>query len=166
VPIRIVCPGAERAEVLVAALRGFSAEIVASDNGPEVHVVLDSGTSQHLVDLFNTVGQWVTDGKAESCQVLFGDHLYTMLAVDGRPNDPTQFLLERTIQLQTALETRIVIEQAKGILAERYRLSIDEGFELLRKSARSAGRKIHDLAWAIVSSKDTPDEVKRTLDRR
>ena len=40
-------------------------------------------------------------------------------ATADKPNDPTAFLLERTIQLQTALESRILLEQAKGVLAER-----------------------------------------------
>jgi hypothetical protein len=165
-PIRIVCPGADRANRLITSLDGFDAKVVTNGQSSEVHVLLDSGTSQRLVDLFNSIGNWVTEARADSCQVFFGDSSYTLLAVNGRPNDPTQFLLERTIQLQTALDTRIVIEQAKGILAERCRLPVDEAFELLRTSARSSGRKIHDLAAAVISSEETPDEVQRSLDRR
>ena len=165
-PIRIVCPGAERAQRLVASLEGFNAAVVPAGDGSEVHVLLDSETSANLVDLFNSIGNWVSEAHNESCQVFFGDHPYTLLAVNGQPNDPTQFLLERTIQLQTALDSRIVIEQAKGILAERYDLPVEDAFELLRTSARSSGRKLHDLAKAVVSSEETPDEVKRTLDRR
>ena len=165
-PIRIVCPGADRADRLIASLDGFNATVVTDGNSPEVHVLMDAGTSERLVDLFNSIGKWVTDAQSESCQVFFGDNPYTLLAVDGHANDPTQFLLERTIQLQTALDTRVVIEQAKGILAERYRLPVDEAFDLLRTSARSNGRKIHDLAAAVVSSQETPEEVQRLLDRR
>ena len=161
-PIRIVCPGTERAERLVSSLNGFNATVVENGRSPEVHVLLDAETSSRLVDLFNSIGTWVAEARAESCQVFFGDHPYTLLAVDGDPNDPTRFLLERTIQLQTALDTRIVIEQAKGILAERYGLDVADAFELLRTSARSSGRKIHDLARAVVSSKETPAEVQRS----
>jgi hypothetical protein len=164
-PIRIVCPSADRADRLIASLDGFNATVVTEGNSSEVQVLMDAGTSERLVDLFNTIGGWVSDARTESCEVFFGDKPYTLLAVDGHPNDPTQFLLQRTIQLQTALDTRVVIEQAKGILAERYRLAIDEAFELLRISARSNGRKIHDLAAAVVSSKETQEEVQRSLDR-
>lgn len=57
---------------------------------------------------------------------------------------------ERQAQLQHALDSRIVIEQAKGVLAERRKISIDEAFELLRGAARSNRIKVHDLARAIV----------------
>jgi hypothetical protein len=141
-PIRVVCTGSDPANTLVAALDGLPAR-VASENGVhEVHVELDAETSERLVTLFNSIGLWVSDRDEASCQVLFGDRSYTLLAVDGQPNDPTRFLLERTIQLQTALDTRIVIEQAKGVLAERLRLPIGEAFELLRRAARTSSQKI------------------------
>ena len=41
-------------------------------------------------------------------------------------------------QLQHALESRVVIEQAVGMLAERFELTIVEGFELLRRAARDS----------------------------
>ena len=68
-------------------------------------------------------------------------------------------------QLLEALESRIVIEQAKGILAERFHLTVDEGFLLLRRSARTARVKIHDLSREIVSSRETPPAVPRAMAR-
>ena len=44
---------------------------------------------------------------------------------------------ERRAQLEHALESRIGIEQAKGIVAERYGLDVDEAFQLIRRAARS-----------------------------
>jgi AmiR/NasT family two-component response regulator len=58
-----------------------------------------------------------------------------------------------------------VIEQAKGVLVERLALSLDEAFELLSRSARSSGRKIHDVAREVVESRETPADVQRHLDR-
>jgi AmiR/NasT family two-component response regulator len=66
-------------------------------------------------------------------------------------------------QLEHALETRIVIEQAKGVLAERYALSIDTAFDLLRRSARSNRVTIHDLARRVVEEKLSPLEIALTL---
>jgi AmiR/NasT family two-component response regulator len=66
-------------------------------------------------------------------------------------------------QLRTALVTRIVIEQAKGVLAERFALVPDVAFEVLRRGARSTGRKIHDLANEVVTSSATPAAIAREL---
>jgi AmiR/NasT family two-component response regulator len=66
-------------------------------------------------------------------------------------------------QLAHALESRIVIEQAKGVLAERYALPIEEAFELLRRSARSSRVQIHDLADRVVHEETTPIEIAMTL---
>ena len=49
-------------------------------------------------------------------------------------------------QLQTALTSRIVIEQAKGVLAERRSITLDEAFEILRTHARNNNLRLSDLA--------------------
>lgn len=54
-------------------------------------------------------------------------------------------------QLQTALDSRVVIEQAKGVLAERSRIGMDEAFRQLRGYARSHNRHLSELAREIVS---------------
>ena len=66
-------------------------------------------------------------------------------------------------QLAHALESRVVIEQAKGVLAERYSLPMDGAFDLLRRSARSNRVQIHDLAARVVEEESTPMEVALTL---
>jgi AmiR/NasT family two-component response regulator len=55
-----------------------------------------------------------------------------------------------TEQLQTALNSRVLIEQAKGVLAERLHVDLADAFTLLRGSARSHNRRLSDLAQAIV----------------
>ena len=60
-------------------------------------------------------------------------------------------------QLQHALDSRIVIEQAKGVLAERHGVSVNVAFDLLRASARSRQRKLHDLAQAVVDGRERLD---------
>jgi PAS domain S-box-containing protein len=54
-------------------------------------------------------------------------------------------------QLQTALTTRVVIEQAKGIVAATGGIGVDEAFEVLRKHARDHNARLHDVASAVVT---------------
>ena len=72
---------------------------------------------------------------------------------------------ELTVQLAGALESRIAIEQAKGVLAERYGLTVEDAVLLLRASARSARKNIHGLAEEVVRSRDTPQAVLRGMAR-
>lgn len=65
--------------------------------------------------------------------------------------------LKHTIaQLEHALHSRVVVEQAIGVLAERHTMPPREAFERLRSSARSRGRKVADLARDVVESSTSP----------
>ncbi len=70
-------------------------------------------------------------------------------------------------QLQGALRSRIVLEQAKGVLAERLRISVDEAFNKLRNQARSTNRQIGEVARDIVEGKlSARDVADAPSDRR
>jgi GAF domain-containing protein len=58
-------------------------------------------------------------------------------------------------QLQAALDGRVIIEQAKGKLAERLGLEMDEAFNLLRDYARTSNRGLSDLAQAFIEGTET-----------
>ncbi|MFI7602428.1 GAF and ANTAR domain-containing protein [Actinoplanes sp. NPDC049681] len=68
-------------------------------------------------------------------------------------------LQERTIrhgeilteQLQGALNSRIVIEQAKGAVAQACGVSVDEAFTAIRRFARNHNRKLTDVAHAVTA---------------
>lgn len=53
-------------------------------------------------------------------------------------------------QLQTALNSRIVLEQAKGILAERAGLPVEQAFQTLRSYARNRGLRLVDVAAQVI----------------
>jgi len=68
-------------------------------------------------------------------------------------------LQERTIrsaeilteQLQSALNSRITIEQAKGVLARTHGVGVDAAFELMRGYARGNNLRLSDVARAVVT---------------
>lgn len=53
-------------------------------------------------------------------------------------------------QLLTALDSRVRIEQAKGVLAHRHDISVEDAFTLLRAHARRNGLKLNDVAVEVV----------------
>jgi len=56
-----------------------------------------------------------------------------------------------TEQLQGALNSRIVIEQAKGAIAQAFQVSVDEAFGLLRAHARRTNRRLGEVARLAVT---------------
>ena len=56
-------------------------------------------------------------------------------------------------QLQAALSSRVVIEQAKGMLAEYLTTTVDDAFGLLRSYARDHNRKLSEVAVDVVTRK-------------
>jgi hypothetical protein len=80
-----------------------------------------------------------------------------------RPSRPVDGLDELTRlrfsvrQLEHALISRVVVEQAIGVLTERWRVAPRDAFEQLRRATRSRGLRIHDLARAVVDSCTDPD---------
>ena len=54
-------------------------------------------------------------------------------------------------QLQEALESRVVIEQAKGITAYKHSVTVDQAYRLIRRHARNNNASLRMVAEAIVA---------------
>jgi len=62
-------------------------------------------------------------------------------------------------QLQEALNSRVIIEQAKGVLAERRGVHVDEAFRVLRQYARSKGERLSDVAQRVIQRDLDPADL-------
>lgn len=71
----------------------------------------------------------------------------TPTMVQARHIDETRTLAR---QLQEALDSRVVIEQAKGIIAERCETDVSRAFQRLRQLARETRRPIADVARGVI----------------
>jgi GAF domain-containing protein len=81
----------------------------------------------------------------------------TISIIKDRTTDTLSQLVE---QLQTALDSRVTIEQAKGMLAERLGIEVDEAFSLLRSHARSHGERLTEVAHKFLDGAVDPMESR------
>lgn len=61
-----------------------------------------------------------------------------------------------TGQLQTALDSRVVIEQAKGVLAASQNIGVDQAFRQLRDRARRTNSKLEAVAAEVIAAGTPP----------
>ena len=97
-----------------------------------------------------------------------GRHAARAPGSNGAEADEASRLAVTVAQLEHALASRVRVEQAIGVLAERHRLRPREAFDLLRGAARSRGQRITEMAQDVVASTANPllrlpDELARKL---
>lgn len=86
------------------------------------------------------------DEEARATAALFGDQVGVAAANASAYVEA----YELSKQLQEALESRAVIEQAKGILIAAQRCTAEEAFDILRRASQSQNRKLRAIATEIV----------------
>ncbi len=79
----------------------------------------------------------------------------------SRLAEENQRLIEETLEMKRQLETRKLVERAKGILQHRYNLTEEEAYLRLRNESRRSRRPMRDLAEAIILA----EEVTRRRER-
>ena len=57
------------------------------------------------------------------------------------------------------MSSRVIIEQAKGVLAERRGIHVDEAFRVLRQHARSKGERLSDVARRVIERELDPADL-------
>jgi hypothetical protein len=175
--------GAATVDEVTAAGAGGSGSPIAGSSG-RIDAVTAGATAVGLLAADNAVVRRTKDGWRVgsddlpdlTCAMVLADLLAaengTAAAPPSKPGEQPAAAseagrLRATIsQLEHALATRIRVEQAIGVLAERHRIKPREAFEQLRDAARSRGRKVIDIAGDVVASASNPllqlpDELSR-----
>ncbi|MGW7275729.1 GAF and ANTAR domain-containing protein [Streptomyces sp. NPDC054864] len=108
------------------------------------------------MNLFDSREQKLSDGDARVAQALADVATIAILqhrtVVHGN--------IERS-QLRAALSSRIVIEQAKGILAERWQATLDEAFDALRQHARAHQQPLAGLCTQLIDGSIDSSAIRR-----
>lgn len=103
------------------------------------------GTVIGALNLFHVKAGEMREADVEAAQAL--TDVATIAILSQRAALGAQTLNE---QLQHALNSRIVIEQAKGMVAERLGVGMDVAFSTLRSHARHHNRRLADVARAVI----------------
>jgi two-component system, response regulator / RNA-binding antiterminator len=167
----------DRLELLARVVVGLGHDVIAREiyvkdvgsttarERPDIAIVGLGLSSEHALDLISEIV------REASCPVIAllhaNDPSYIHEAakrgvfayiIDGTPEE-LQSAIDITLQrfteyqnLQGAFGRRATIEQAKGILMARHAITADKAFEMLRHHSQTQGRKLVDVADAIVES--------------
>jgi AmiR/NasT family two-component response regulator len=167
----------DRLELLARVVIGLGHDVIAREievkevgavttrEHPDVALVGLGESSEHALELISEI---VREASCPVIAILHADDpAYIHEAakrgvfayiVEGTP-DELQSAIDITLQrfaeyhsLQGAFGRRATIEQAKGVLMARHAIDADKAFEMLRHHSQNNGRKLADIAAAIVES--------------
>jgi len=167
----------DRLELLAQVVLGLGHDVIAREiyvkevggatarECPDVALVGLGSSSEHALELISEI---VREASCPVIAILHADDpAYVHEAakrgvfayiIDGSP-DELQSAIDITLQrfaeyqsLQGAFGRRALIEQAKGILMARHSTNADHAFVMLRDHSQHTGRKLSDIAAAVVES--------------
>ncbi len=167
----------DRLELLAQVVIGLGHDVIAREiyvkevgpvtarENPDVALVGLGESSSHALELISEI---VREASCPVIAILHADDpAYVHEAakrgvfayiIDGTPEE-LQSAIDITLQrfaeyqsLQGAFGRRALIEQAKGILMARHSTNAESAFELLRDHSQRNGRKLSDVAAAVVES--------------
>ncbi len=167
----------DRLELLAQVVLGLGHDVIAREiyvkevgavtarEHPDVALVGLGSSSEHALELISEI---VREAACPVIAILHADDpAYVHEAakrgvfayiIDGSPEE-LQSAIDITLQrfseyqnLQGAFGRRALIEQAKGILMARHAINADKAFDRLRDHSQHTGRKLSDVAAAVVES--------------
>jgi len=167
----------DRLELLAQVVTGLGHDVIAREidvkdvgpatarEHPDVALVGLGESSTHALELISEI---VREASCPVIAILHAndrDYIHEAAKrgvfayiIDGTP-DELQSAIDITLQrfaeyqsLQGAFGRRALIEQAKGILMARHSIDAERAFEMLRDHSQHNGRKLSDVAAAVVES--------------
>jgi hypothetical protein len=170
--IQVATQDAESAKRLVTELVGvFGGESVSLDPAGEIEVHSNGESNRTLIQSLEAVERWLEAAGIPSAEVRVDGRSYKVHragslhrleerpanAADraGRDHDRQRIrtLEQENRQLRIALESRVLIEQAKGALTVTRGVAPEDAFQLLRRQARNERRDIHAVAAEVVRNR-------------
>ncbi|SDD38991.1 GAF domain-containing protein [Geodermatophilus telluris] len=110
------------------------------------------GSSIGALNTYSTrPAAFVSDASAEAAR-----EVAEAVAIAVANADAHAQLGEQAHNMQRAMESRAVIEQAKGVLMAQRRVDAEAAFDLLREASQRYNRKLRDIAAGIVASTHQP----------
>ena len=88
--------------------------------------------------------------------VAVGEEVSSWVALAVATASAAASMAEEAANMRAAMVTRGTIEQAKGVLMERYKITADEAFSLLSRASQHTGLKLRDLAHELVQTGTMP----------
>ena len=127
-------------------------EVVAAATEVGVHAaaafpMLLDGDVVGVLDLYDTEAREWSEEDLRAGRWL-ADMVTAYVVLDSRLRSAENL----ATQLQYALDNRVIIEQAKGMLAADRQISVDEAFEVLRRHSRDHNLPVREVAAAVVKN--------------
>ena len=97
---------------------------------------------------YEDVGLPASAARGRGMQAMWASYALALGNLERR----NQEMASEIAQLRTALSSRLVIEQAKGIVMVQRRCGPDEAFDLMRRTARSSRRPLREVAVEIIAT--------------
>jgi hypothetical protein len=125
---------------------GFLAEAAGAGIGATRTTPIDGATMVGALTLFYAAGASLRDEPVTDALTAYGSQQVAMAYELVQS-------VARAGQLQAALNNRVLIEQAKGALAERHGIGVETAFARMRGYARPRQRRLHDVANAVLTGR-------------
>jgi hypothetical protein len=118
-----------------------------------------AGTVLGVLGLFGTGVGELNDADLLVAQALA--HIACVAILQVHPATPATVLP----LLRTALNSRIVVDQAKGFLSQRLDISVDDAFQLLRRYARTHGGHLTELSRRLITDPESRPTMLAAITR-